>query len=35
MDSGIGQNLKSDYDGAKTLKLTPQRAGTWLATRKR
>ncbi|KAB5543849.1 hypothetical protein PHYPO_G00084380 [Pangasianodon hypophthalmus] len=35
MDSESGQNIKSDHDGAETLKFTPQRGGTLLASRKR
>ncbi|KAK3522133.1 hypothetical protein QTP70_026069 [Hemibagrus guttatus] len=35
MDSETGQNIKSDLDGDKTLKFTPQRGGTLLASRKR
>lgn len=35
MDSETGQSLKSDHDSAETLKFTPQRGGTSLASRKR
>lgn len=35
MDYETGQNIKSDHDGAETLKFTPQRDGTLLASRKR
>ncbi|KAK2823801.1 hypothetical protein Q7C36_020401 [Tachysurus vachellii] len=35
MDSETGQNIKSDHDEDKTLKFTPQRGGSLLATRRR
>lgn len=35
MDSETGDNIKSDHDGAESLKFTPQRGGTLLASRTR
>ncbi|XP_027018163.1 DNA repair protein SWI5 homolog [Tachysurus fulvidraco] len=35
MDSETGHNVKSDHDGDKTFKFTPQRGGSLLATRRR
>ncbi|KAF4082705.1 hypothetical protein AMELA_G00154670 [Ameiurus melas] len=35
MDPESGENIKSDHDGAESLKCTPQRGGTLLASRTR
>lgn len=35
MECEAGQDVKSDHDGAETVKFTPQRGRTSLAPRKR